>query len=194
VEKYKKESAEAKFQVLKSQINPHFLFNNLSVLSSLVYSDADKAIEFINQFSKVYRYVMESNEKELIELETEISFINSYCYLLHIRFGEGFKHILDINEQDNSKLIPPMALQILVENTIKHNLCSKEFPLLVMLKTDGEYLSISNNKQLKKLDESVSGIGLKNIKKRYHHFTDKMIIIENNDNFFTVKIPLIPAL
>jgi len=191
VEKYKKESVEAKFQVLKSQINPHFLFNNLSVLSSLVYSDADKAVEFINQFSKVYRYVMESNDKELVELETEISFIKSYCFLLEIRFGKGFRCNLKIDEKSKSKRIPPMALQILVENTIKHNLCSTESPLMVILKTEQDYLSISNNVQLKNRNESSSGIGLENIKKRYHHFTDKKVMIESNDSFFTVRIPLI---
>lgn len=194
IEKYKKENAEAQFQVLKSQINPHFLFNNLSVLSSLVYKDQDKAVEFINQFSKVYRYVMEQNSKELVEIETEMNFIKSYCFLLNIRFGDSFIFKNEINKNCLKKLIPPMSLQILIENTIKHNEVSSENPLYVNLNCDEEYLIVSNNLQLRKVAEPSSGMGLNNIKSRFKHFSSKEVTISNFENKFIVKLPLINAL
>ncbi len=193
VEKYKKESAEAQLENLKSQVNPHFLFNNLSVLSSLVYKDQDKAVDFINQFSKVYRYILDNKSKELVELETELKFIESYCYLLNIRFGEGIKFNININNDTNLLLIPPMALQLLIENTIKHNETSLEAPLLVTLTSNTNYLIVSNNLQLRTLNEPSSKLGLKNIISRYHHFTKMEVKINKTETLFEVHIPLLKS-
>lgn len=192
IEHHKKVSMEAQLQVLKGQINPHFLFNNLSVLSSLVYIDQDKAVEFINQFSKVYRYVIESGNKELVELKTELEFIQSYIYLLGIRFGKNINFNLRIDEKYNACLVPPMSLEIVLENTIKHNEVSNEKPLMVEMYTnDNNYLTIRNNLQLRKDTEPGTKLGLNNIKKRYQHYSDLPVLIEKDEVYFTVHIPLL---
>ena len=194
VEKYKKESVEAQLENLKSQVNPHFLFNNLSVLSSLVYKDQDKAIDFINQFSKVYRYILDYKNKELVELETELKFIESYCYLLTIRFSEGIKFNFNIESDKLCLLIPPMALQLLIENTIKHNETSLEMPLHVDIYTKNDYLIVSNNLQARKLNEESSRTGLKNIMSRYSHYTEMEVHVNSFEKTFEVQLPLLKNL
>jgi two-component system LytT family sensor kinase len=194
VEKYKKESIEAQLENLKSQVNPHFLFNNLSVLSSLVYKDQDKAVDFINQFSKVYRYILDNKSKELIELETELKFIESYCYLLSIRFGEGIKFNFNISSDKMGGLLPPMALQLLIENTIKHNETSLEMPLHVDIYTKDDYLIVSNNLQVRKLNEESSRMGLKNIMSRYRHYTKMEVHIHTSEKIFEVRLPLLKSI
>jgi two-component system LytT family sensor kinase len=191
VEKYKTESLQAQLQNLKNQINPHFLFNNMSVLSSLVYKDQDKAVDFINQLSKVYRYLLDNKDSELVTLEDELSFIQSYTYLLQIRFDTNIKFELEIEEEALKKLIPPMALQILVENAIKHNEISEEQPLTVSIVTKDAVLQVSNNLQLRANTEPGSKMGLKNINDRYRYFTTIPIEIIENQTSFIVKIPLL---
>jgi LytS/YehU family sensor histidine kinase len=193
-EKHKKESLQAQLENLKSQINPHFLFNNLSVLSSLVYTDQEKAVEFINQLSKVYRYVLESKDKELTDLKSEMKFIESYCYLLQIRFDKNINFQFDIPSTYHSFLIAPMALQMIVENAIKHNEISADLPLTISMRVDDEMLIVSNNLQLRKQEVESSGTGLPNIISRYHHFTDRQVQINNTSNKFEVSLPLLKAI
>ncbi len=190
-EKYKQESIQAQLENLKNQINPHFLFNNLSVLSSLVYKDQDKAVEFINQFSKVYRYLLENRSKELVDLNEEMTFANSYCYLLKIRFDEALQIHFRVDEQARFKLIPPMALQILIENAIKHNEVSEDNPLQVEVESIENQLVIRNNLQLRKQLESSSKTGINNILNRYKHFTNDKVKIEATATHFIVKLPLL---
>jgi LytS/YehU family sensor histidine kinase len=190
-EKYKKESIEAQLQNLKSQVNPHFLFNNLSVLSSLVYKNQDKAVDFINQFSKVYRYILENQTKELIELESELKFIESYCYLLKIRFEAGFNYQILVDNKLYGKLVPPMVLQLLIENTIKHNQTSIDKPLVVEVLANEHFISVKNKLQLRTVKEESSKTGLTNIISRYKFFTKKEVEIIQNSKFFEVKIPLL---
>ncbi len=191
VEKYKKETTEAQLENLKSQVNPHFLFNNLSVLSSLVYKNQDKAVDFISQFSKVYRYILDNNSKELVALETELKFIESYCYLLSIRFGAGISFKLSIEPEKLQLLIPPMALQLLIENTIKHNETSLEMPLLVEVFTQDDYLIVTNNLQTRALSEGSSKMGLKNIISRYKHYTESLVQVHATEKSFEVQLPLL---
>jgi len=191
IEKYRAESLQAQLQNLKNQINPHFLFNNLSVLSSLVYKDQDKAVEFINQLSKVYRYLLDNQNSELVTVEQELLFINSYTFLLRIRFGDNLIIRTGIIKADRQKLIPPFALQILIENAIKHNELSSEHPLTISMESLHETLSVSNNLQLKSQHEPGSQTGLQNIKARYKFFTDRPLEIVQNTENFTVKIPLL---
>jgi two-component system LytT family sensor kinase len=191
VEKYKTESIQAQLKNLKEQVNPHFLFNNLSVLTSLVYKDQDKAAEFINQLAKVYRYVLEQNEHELVTLQKELNFIESYIFLLKIRFENSLQIEISIPENEKSKLIPPMCLQVLVENTIKHNELSIENPLQVRIYFENDYLVVSNNLQVRKNNEPASKTGIKNICSRYQHFTDRKAEIIETADAFTVKIPLL---
>ncbi|HRA60905.1 MAG TPA: histidine kinase [Bacteroidia bacterium] len=191
VEKYKAESAQAQLQNLKSQINPHFLFNNMSVLASLVYKDQDKAVDFINQLSKVYRYLLDSRNSELVSLDSELAFIKSYTYLLQIRFDKSFVFEMDVPQNLLSKLIPPMALQMLVENAVKHNEVSTDHPLTVSVSANENYLTIKNNLQLRSNEEDATKTGLQNIRARYKHFTNNEVEIIENEKSYIVKIPLL---
>lgn len=191
VEKYKTESVQAQLQNLKSQINPHFLFNNMSVLSSLVYKDQDKAVDFINQLSKVYRYLLDNKNSELVSLQTELEFIKSYTYLLQIRFDSTIQFRFEVSDACLSLLIPPMALQMLIENAIKHNEISTELPLTVSIVARGDVLTVSNNLQLRSDSEPSSNTGLQNIKERYKFYTDKEVEVIPSATTFVVNIPLI---
>lgn len=191
IEHHKTEVVQAQLQNLKNQINPHFLFNNMSVLSSLVYKDQDKAVDFINQLSKVYRYLLDNKDRELVTLEDELTFIRSYTYLLQIRFDTNIKFTIEVENSALQKLVPPMAIQILVENAIKHNEISEELPLSVSITNYENELVVTNNLQLRTNTEPSSKTGLKNIKDRYHYFTDKPVEIIESEKSFVVKIPLL---
>lgn len=191
IEKHKKDALQAQYLSLKNHVNPHFLFNNLSVLSSLVYKDQDQAVDFINQLSKVYRYALDQHSKELSEVKDEIEFIGSYIFLLKIRFGDSLEFKNSIDEKAKSKFIPPMSLQLLIENAIKHNIIRTDAPLKIELSAEEEYLVVKNNFQFRKPEENSSGTGLPNIISHYQYFTDKEVIIKNDNTYFTVKIPLL---
>jgi two-component system, LytTR family, sensor kinase len=166
----------------------------MSVLSSLVYKDQDKAVDFINQLSKVYRYLLDNKDRELVTLEDELTFIRSYTYLLQIRFDTNIKFDIQVENNALQKLVPPMAIQILVENAIKHNEISEELPLSVIIKNNGDVLEVINNLQLRTNTEPSSKMGLKNIKDRYHYFTDKPVEVLESEQMFVVKIPLIQSI
>jgi len=191
IEKYKAETLQAQLQNLKNQINPHFLFNNLSVLSSLVYKDPDKAVDFINQLSKVYRYLLDNRNSELVRLDEELEFIRSYISLIQIRFGENIGFKIEVPEEQLLKLVPPMALQVLIENVIKHNEISAEHPLTIYLKSADGSITVSNNLQVRLTAEPSSKTGLQNITDRYKFFTDKLVEVIQTKESFTVKIPLL---
>ncbi len=191
VERYKAESLQAQLRSLKSQVNPHFLFNNLSVLSSLVYKDPDKAVGFIDQLAKVYRYALDSGQNELSTLQQELKFLESYVFLIKIRFESGISVKIETNPESLRKLMPPMALQLLIENAIKHNEASTENPLLISIIADEETLVVSNLLQPRKQREPSSGTGLNNIMERYRFFTARPVEVLNADNRFTVKLPLL---
>ena len=193
IEHYKTENMRAQLQNLKNQLNPHFLFNNMSVLSSLVYKDQDKAVDFINQLSKVYRYLLDNRNNELVELQTELNFIDSYMYLLQIRFDKNIGFKLDIPKEKSKMLLPPMSLQMLIENAIKHNEVSDEQHLLIEIGVEEDKLKVSNNIQKRTNIEPSSKTGIQNIKDRYKYFTDKAVEIQENTKSFTVKIPLLLA-
>lgn len=191
IEKYKTENIQAQLQNLKNQISPHFLFNNLSVLSSLVYQDQDKAVDFINQLSKVYRYLLDNRESQLVTLENELAFIKSYTSLLKIRFDKNINFEFNISEDKMFRLLPPMSLQMLIENAIKHNEISNLQPLTVRIISVNETLEITNNLQLRKNSEPESKTGLQNIKDRYRFYTDKPVLITQTSEQFKVQIPLL---
>jgi two-component system LytT family sensor kinase len=190
VEKYKAESANAQLLNLKNQLNPHFLFNNLSVLSSLVYQNQDKAVDFINELSKVYRYVLDNKNAELVSLQEELDFLAHYIYLLKIRFGENITFDIRIDESENSYL-PPMCLQMLAENTIQHNETSNANPLKVSIFTENNRLIVSNPTQPRSDKSESSRTGLKKMKLRYQFFIDDQIEIIHTEKKFTVILPLI---
>ncbi|MEI7580112.1 MAG: sensor histidine kinase [bacterium] len=190
VEKYKTRSTEAQLQNLKNQINPHFLFNNLSVLTSLVYKNQDKAVDFINELSKVYRYVLDNKNSELVTLNEELGFLNHYTYLLKIRFENAIEFTVNIEENIKHSYLPPMCLQMLVENTIQHNEASQAKPLQVSIYTNNNTLTIENNIQSRSDLPESSKTGLCNIQSRYSYFTDKKVAIFNDGKFFKVTLPL----
>jgi LytS/YehU family sensor histidine kinase len=190
-ERYQKESVVAHYENLKSQVNPHFLFNSLNVLSNLVYTDQDKAALFIKKMSEVYRYVLDMQGRELVHLSEELAFTESYIFLQKIRFGEN----LQINNQLTIKSgkVVPLAIQMLIENAIKHNEISSDKPLNISLQYTKPYIKVENEIHLRSnpLKDS-SGIGLENIKKRYEFLSSNKVEVLNQGNQFIVRIPLIP--
>jgi sensor histidine kinase YesM len=188
-EKFKKESAAAKFESLRSQVNPHFLFNSLNVLTNLVYEDQDKAAKFIKQMSDVYRYLLETKDKEIVPLEEEKKFLNAYLFLQQIRFGDKLK--LTMSLDDTKGMIPPLVLQMLVENAIKHNIIAEDKPLYISIYLQSEYIIVENSLQKRNtLIEDSTGIGLDNICKRYEFLTERKVEVIENEKF-TVRLPLI---
>ena len=188
-EKFQKESTAAKFESLRSQVNPHFLFNSLNVLTNHVYEDQDKAAKFIKQLSEVYRYLLETRDREVVTLEEEKKFLNSYLFLQQIRFGDKLKFIISLAREQS--MIPPLVLQMLVENAIKHNVISEENPLSIHIFVEGDFIVVENNVQPKSGQvEDSTGVGLDNICKRYEFLTDKKVTVIHGEKF-TVKLPLI---
>ena len=193
-ETLRRTTTQARLQAIRSQINPHFLFNNLNVLSTLIMTKNEEANKFIESFSAVYRHILQSQEKELVPLQQEIEFIRPYIFLLETRFGNGLNIQMDIPESYLQTLIVPVALQMLIENAIKHNIVSVHSPLFIKLNIDDKnYLRIRNNIQLKKIKEISTQTGLANINDRYQLTTDKIILINHDEDFFEVAIPLIKA-
>ncbi len=191
VEKYKTESANAQLQNLKNQLNPHFLFNNLSVLTSLVYKNQDKAADFITELAKVYRYVLDTKNAELVPLQEELDFINHYIYLQKIRFEDSILFEIKVEESKKNDFLLPMCLQMLVENTIQHNETSQANPLKVLIYTQNNSLIIENPILPRSNVAESTKTGLKNIEQRYSFFTDEKVVVNNNGEVFKVILPLI---
>lgn len=191
-EELRKISAVSELQLIKSQINPHFLFNNLNVLSALVVKNTEEANRFIEEFSKVYRYILNNHDKELVDIKTEMSFIKPYIFLLKKRFGLGIHINIDIPNSMETFYIIPAALQMLIENAIKHNIVSKNKPLYITVSAhENNTLIISNNLQLRETVDGSSKIGLSNIIKRYWLVSGKKVLVEKNPEAFTVTLPLL---
>jgi len=188
-EKLKREQLALQYETLKSQVNPHFLFNNLNSLTSLISTNPEKAIDFVKKLSEVYRYVLDQKDCELVDLDTELKFVESYIYLQKIRFGANLDVQIDIS-QKNFKVIP-LSIQMLVENAIKHNEISDRNPLQIRIYSkEDQYLTIENKLQKKSGSEG-SGSGILNIKSRYQFFTDKDLLIGISKDCFRVSIPLL---
>jgi two-component system, LytTR family, sensor kinase len=185
-----REQMELQFEALRTQLSPHYLFNSLNTISSLIYKSEEQTEEYIRKLAGTYKYILESDKIPLIELEKEIEFINDYCYLLHIRFGKAFKVNFDIFKHLEKMLIPPISIQILVENAVKHNVFDDENPLEVDIITNTNSVFVKNKILKSPSDRESFKIGLGNIRKRYEVFTDKNISIVKND-FFEVELPLL---
>ena len=190
-EQFKKESVEAQFEALRNQINPHFLFNCFNALSSLVYKDADVSAKFIAQLSVVYRYLLYNQEKKVVRLKEELSFIDAYFYLLKIRFGDNIIIDKQIRAEDENYFLAPATLQMLIENAIKHNVVSSRFPLHIHLFIEDHWIVVSNSLQEKQVKEDSTHIGLKNIQSRYAFLSDEEVKIIKTSSEFLVKIPLV---
>jgi sensor histidine kinase YesM len=189
-EKLKIEKLAIEYEALKNQVNPHFLFNNLTVLSSLVYKDQQKAVIFIHQLSNVFRYVLECRDREVVDFATERKLLESISYLYKMRHEDSLQ--IKINLPDaTDKYIVPMALQMLLENAIKHNIISVSKPLMVEIREEEGYITVHNNLQPKKSDITSCKIGLENIISRYKYLTDKDVLIEISSENFVAKIPIL---
>jgi sensor histidine kinase YesM len=188
-ENLKKESVIAKYESLKNQVSPHFLFNSFNALTNLVYEDQDKAAKFIKQLSEVYRYVLDTRDREVVPLQAERKFLDSYLFLQQIRFGEKLK--LDVQLADASCLVAPLVLQMLVENAIKHNVIAEESPLTILIYMQDGFIVVENNLQRRQISTADSpGVGLDNIVKRYAFLSDTPVEIIA-DKKFIVKLPVI---
>lgn len=195
-EQLKSEASQAQFAALKNQVNPHFLFNSLSILTALVDVNPKLSIRFINYLSKAYRYILEQREIERVSLKTELEFLEAYCFLLNIRFDGKLQIVNQLSAQETARFdIAPLTLQLLVENAVKHNQMSGERPLVVSLAIRDDYLTISNPIALRLPDEiyaeSSTGVGLENIINRYRLLTDRLVEVNQSDQTFVVSIPLL---
>ena len=185
------ENMKSRFMALKNQVDPHFLFNSLNTLNSLIKTDADKAQEYVQQLSFVFRYTLQN--KEVITLEEELKFTQAYCHLMKIRYGENLQFTHHINEGYHAYYVIPLSLQTLVENAIKHNVVSNRLPLPITFFTStNETITVSNPIQPKKELETGESIGLSNLSERYRLMWNKEITVRNSDGLFEVEIPLIP--
>ena len=183
-------TASAKFESLKNQIDPHFLFNSLNVLSSLIEENPQNAQRFTISLSKIYRYVLEQKDKELVSLEEELSFAKTYMNLLKMRFENSlFYELPEIATNSDVKVIP-LSLQLLLENTVKHNVSEKK-PLHIRIFVEDNYLAIQNDFQKKEVLQDRQGVGLQNIINRYGIITNRKVLINQTEQTFTVKIPIL---
>ena len=193
VERLKNENLSAKFESLKNQVNPHFLFNSLNALTSLVHADPDKAVLFIQKLSDVYRYVLDHQYDELVDLKTELELVKAFTFLNKIRFGDNLNVDLSaFSEYPNKYQVPPLTVQMLVENCFKHNEISKENPLNVSFQIKEDYLSVVNNiNPLASPKNDSVHVGLKNIQARYEYLSQKKVRIENDGHQFCIQVPLL---
>ena len=183
------ENILTRFEALKSQLDPHFLFNSLNTLQSLITLDTEKAENYLQQLSSVLRYTLQN--KEVISLEEELKCVHAYCEMMQIRYGENLKFEFKIDEKYNEYCVLPLSLQSLIENSVKHNVISSKQPLTVTLATADDSVSVSNPIQAKTQPEESNGIGLVNLTERYRLKWNKEVEITNDGSTFSVKLPLV---
>ena len=184
-------TASAKFDALKNQLDPHFLFNSLNVLASLIDENPDQAQKFTTALSKIYRYVLEQKDKELVSVKEELNFANTYMKLLKMRFENSIYFEIPEELSNEEAKVVPLSLQLLLENTIKHNIVSENKPLRIRIYESEGYLIVENNFQKKEVLSSRKGVGLQNIVNRYHEVTQRKVLIEQNEEIFRVKLPVL---
>lgn len=189
-EKLKAEMLSYKYESLRSQLNPHFLFNSLNVLSDLVYDDQALAVRFIRQLSDLFRYVLDSRDKEVVPLSEELDFIHSYIFLLKTRFEEKLKIDIDVPTA-NDDYIVPMSIQLLIENAVKHNELSEAFPLQLRIGRKGDYLEVENTLKSKNVGDDSKGTGLQNIRQQFSFLTDLPVEIFQTEQKYMVRIPIL---
>lgn len=191
-EEFQKESIKAELEALKNHLDPHFLFNNLNILSSLISKDQKLSQSYLEKFAEVYRIILQSSSEELVALHEELVFIGAYMYLLQIRFEDTIQLDINIEPENKQYYLPPLTLQMLIENAIKHNVITEIRPLKMSIECRDKYLVIKNNLQQKKVESrNSSKTGIKNIERRYSYFTDKQVEVFKNEQSFIVKVPLI---
>ena len=189
----KRESLQAQLNALKTQVNPHFLFNNLNTLTSVIPDNPQQAVDFVQQLSKVYRHILEVKNERTIPLKDELDVLKAYAFLLKTRFGNNLDIDINVPDEKMQKKIVPLSLQLLMENAMKHNIVSAERPLKIDIYAVNGELVVSNNLQKKNQVFESTGIGLDNIRNRYKLLSDKIVRVTETDSSFTVSIPLIES-
>ena len=184
-----KEKALYQFEVLKNQINPHFLFNSLNVLASLAYQDTEKTNRFAKKLSTVYRYLLTTHGRATVTVQEELSFVESYLYLEHIRFGDALHVEIEDDLRNHHCLVIPASIQMLVENALKHNISTKKSPLIVHISIGNERITVRNNLQLRNYVAS-NGAGLKNLQRQYALY-GTLVEILKDEKEFVVKLPFV---
>ncbi|WP_299522101.1 histidine kinase [Winogradskyella sp.] len=184
-------AASAKFDALKNQLDPHFLFNSLNVLTSLIEENPESAQKFTTALSKVYRYVLEQKNKELVTIDEELNFARTYMSLLKMRFEDSIIFEIPDKASNPESKVVPLSLQLLLENAVKHNMVTSSRPLHIKIYEDGNHLVVMNNLQPKQIVKKGSGVGLENIKQRYKLLTERKVYINQRDTDFAVAIPML---
>lgn len=184
-------TASAKFDALKNQLDPHFLFNSLNVLTSLIEENPENAQKFTTALSKVYRYVLEQKNKELVTVDEELDFARTYMSLLKMRFEDSIIFEIPEKSQNPESKVVPLSLQLLLENAVKHNMVTSSKPLTIKIYEDGDHLVVMNNLQPKQIVKKSSGVGLENIKQRYNLLTNKKVIINQEAKRFAIALPML---
>jgi two-component system, LytTR family, sensor kinase len=190
-ERLKKEQIASQLEGLRNQVNPHFLFNSMNTLAQLIPEDSERAVKFVEKLSKVYRYVLEIKDKELVSVEEELAFLQAYLFLLKERFEDNLQVDVQIPEAYWQKKVLPLSLQLLIENAIKHNITSTEQPLTIRIAIKDDKLCVENKLQRKNQVIHSTQTGLENIKSRYSFFTKVRVLIEETTEQFSVALPLI---
>ncbi len=187
-----KELIASQYASLKSQISPHFLFNSLNILTSLMYEDRDLASDFVTRLASCYRYILDNREEDIVPLEKELHFLESFIFMMNVRH-EGALHISNhVTTNPKELFIPTLSLQMLIENALKHNYYSKEKPLEISIFSIGnENIIVQNTLRKRTSEETSTRLGLKNIQKRYAFYTNTKVIIKEENNFFKVNMPLL---
>lgn len=187
----KAETATANFETLKNQLDPHFLFNSLNVLTGLIEENSEKAIDFTTSLSKIYRYLLEQKDKEVVPLEEEIKFAKTYINLLKLRFENSIHFHMNLVDFNEDEFIVPLSLQILLENTIKHNITSESKPIKISIYKENNFLVVENTFQPKDSIKDSTGVGLNNIKNRYQLISNQKVDIQQTEENFSVKLPIL---
>jgi sensor histidine kinase YesM len=187
----KRAGLNTQFETLKNQVNPHFLFNSLNTLTTLIEEDEALAVRFVHELSNVYKYVLDSMDQKLVPLELELKFAEAYIFLLKMRFGENLRVKVEFTQEDKKAGIPPLTLQILIENAVKHNIVGRDKPLHLSIYRAEDDIIVCNNLQRKTTRPDSTKVGLRNIRERYRFLANRSIRIEENENTFEVRLPLI---
>ena len=191
-EKEKKHVAQYRYQKLKRQVNPHFLFNSLNALDCLVWEEkTEQASTYIHKLASVYRYMIKSEEEDFVQLSDELTFVDMYVDLLKVRFPEGYEVIINVREEDKARFVLPCSIQLLIENASKHNAVCKDTPLVIRVESDGETVRVINNIIPKVTKVQSTGLGQKYIRQQYMDLSGKAISIDSTDNEYCVTLPLI---
>lgn len=189
-ERLQKESTKAQLLALRNHLDPHFLFNNLNILSALIDTDRRQSQEYLEKFAEVYRVILQTDKEELITLRDELKFVEAYLYLVKIRFQELLEIKIKVAKEKLGFELPPLTIQMLIENALKHNTITEDEPLVVEITSAGNFLIVSNNLN-KNPNAKGQGSGLENISLRYSYYTDNRVQIDESQDKFTVKVPLI---